>query len=147
MKEQSHDLEEYYTDLQLLHVTKNLQSVMKGDQSNSERERIAKAEARVTIMNRVHEKKCSKLVNVNSKLAQQIRGREEENERLKQQLNEIGDAVSVREAIVRSRLDSSAGEGDSERRTTNNMKRITLRRRLIDLVRCLVQHVANIHRI
>ena len=60
MKEQSHDLEEYYTDLQLLHVTKNLQSVMKGDQSNSERERMAKADARVSMMNRVHEKKCSK---------------------------------------------------------------------------------------
>ena len=134
MKEQSHDLEEYYTDLQLLHVTKNLQSVMKGDQSNSERERIAKAEARVAIMSRVHEKKCSKITSMNSKFAQQIRGREEENERLKQQLNEIGDAVSVREAIVRSRLDSSTGEVDSERRTTNNMKRITLRRRLIDLV-------------
>lgn len=135
MKEQSHDLEEYYTDLQLLHVTKNLQSVMKGDQSNCERERMAKADARVSMMNRVHEKKCSKFANINSKLVQQIRAREEENERLSQQLSEIGDAVSVREAIVRSRLDNSTGEVNSERRTTNNMKRITLRRRLIDLVR------------
>lgn len=141
MKQQACDLEEYYTDLQLLHVTKNLQAIMKGDRSASERERIAKTEARIGIMSRVHKTKTSKIFNANSRLTQQIRGREEENERLRQQLNKIKDAVTVRDAIVKSRLDTTSSLNPEEERTSNHMKRITLRRRLIDLARLQTEEI------
>jgi len=141
LKEQARDLEEYYTDLQLLHVTKNLQSVMKGDQGITARDQLHRAEDRIAIMNRAHTKKSRKLISINLKVSQQIRSRKDENERLKQQLNELKDAVSVREAVARSRSDSLAGDLSAEQRTAHRMKRITLRRRLIDLARLQTEEI------
>jgi len=135
LKAQSHDLEEYYTDLQLLHGTKNLQSILKGNQgSTAALEQVAREEARISITNKVHEKKLSTLNNTNSKLVQQIKARKDENKRLRLQLNQINDAIIVREAITRSQLNSLTEEANTEQRTRYHMKRITLRRRLIDLV-------------
>ena len=138
LKGQSHDLEEYYTDLQLLHVTKSLQSVLKGNQSTTAApEQIAREEARISILIKANEKKLSTLTNTNSKLVQQIQAREDENKRLHLQLNQINDAIIVREAITRSQLNSFTEEANAEQRTRYHMKRITLRRRLIDLVRLI----------
>ena len=138
LKAQSHDLEEYYTDLQLLHVTKSLQSVLKGNQSTTAApEQIAREEARISILIKANEKKLSTLTNTNSKLVQQIQAREDENKRLHLQLNQINDAIIVREAITRSQLNSFTEEANAEQRTRYHMKRITLRRRLIDLVRLI----------
>jgi len=92
-------------------------------------------------MNRAHTKKSRKLISINLKVSQQIRSRKDENERLKQQLNELKDAVSVREAVARSRSDSLAGDLSAEQRTAHRMKRITLRRRLIDLARLQTEEI------
>ena len=62
---------------------------------------------------------------------------EDENKRLHLQLNQINDAIIVREAITRSQLNSFTEEANAEQRTRYHMKRITLRRRLIDLVRLI----------
>lgn len=142
LKAQSHDLEEYYTDLQLLHGTKNLQSILRGNQgSTAALEQVAREEARISITNKVHEKKLSTLNNTNSKLVQQIKARKDENKRFRLQLNQINDAIIVREAITRSQLNSLTEEANTEQRTRYHMKRITLRRRLIDLAKLQTEEV------
>jgi len=141
MLAKSHDLEEHYTDLQLLRVTKNLQSVMQGDQRNRDRERAEKAEKRVSIMGRVHADKVSKYQKANAKLGGQVRERQEENARLGQQLKELQSSVAVRESIFRSRVESSGGEVNPAQQAANRMKRVTMRRRLIDLARLQTEEI------
>lgn len=51
------DREAYYTDLQLLRVTKKLQAVLKGDRGEKDKELVQKTEARVEMMERSHESK------------------------------------------------------------------------------------------
>ena len=104
MQEQAHDLEEYYTDLQLLHVTKNLQSIMKGDPGKREREHTMKVESRIKMMGVVHDENCAKFKHANAKLAHQVRDRDEENDRLKQQLKELEGSVIIRESILKSHV-------------------------------------------
>ena len=135
MQEQAHDLEEYYTDLQLLHVTKNLQSIMKGDPGKREREHTMKVESRIKMMGVVHDENCAKFKHANAKLAHQVRDRDEENDRLKQQLKELEGSVIIRESILKSHVENHGGELNPAQQAANSMKRIILRRRLIDLVR------------
>lgn len=139
MEEQAHDLEEYYTDLQLLHVTKNLQSIMKGDPGKREREHTMKVESRIKIMRSVHYENCSKLKHANAKLAHQVRDRHEENERLKQQLRELEGSVVIRESIFKSHVENRGGELNPAQQAAHSMKRIIIRRRLIDLVSFILQ--------
>lgn len=51
------DREAYYTDLQLLRVTKKLQAVLKGDRGEKDKELVQKTEASVEMMERAHESK------------------------------------------------------------------------------------------
>lgn len=52
------DREAYYTDLQLLRVTKKLQTVLKGDRRDKDKDFVQKTEARVELMERAHETKA-----------------------------------------------------------------------------------------
>lgn len=54
------DREAYYTDLQLLRVTKKFQAVLKGDRGEKDKELVQKTEARVELMGRAHESKVVK---------------------------------------------------------------------------------------
>jgi hypothetical protein len=140
MDAKKRDFEEYYTDLQLLRVTKELQAVMKGDASNRERERAERGEARIGIMTRVHGDKCSKLKHGVAKLNGQVGERHDENLRLQAQLKDLESSVAVRESIHRSRADAGGDDaGASPAAPAARMKRIVMRRRLIDLARMQTQ--------
>ncbi|KAJ1448951.1 hypothetical protein M885DRAFT_590664 [Pelagophyceae sp. CCMP2097] len=128
------DLEEYHTDLQLMHVTKGLQAVLQGDPAQREREHALKVEKRVKLMDSVHAEACTKLHRANAKLAHRTRERSDENNRLRAQLRELELSVSAREGVFRG---SGAG-GDGTARAAAaaaDMKRVVLRRRLLDLAR------------
>ncbi|CAM9738320.1 unnamed protein product, partial [Discosporangium mesarthrocarpum] len=137
------DLEEYYIDLQLLRVTKKLQAVLKGDGGNKDKELMQKMEARVELMGKAHESKVQKMRQANAKVAQLLRERQDENLRVSNQLNELEKSVHVREAIYRSRIEASGGEINPAQqvRAAGRMKRITMRRRLIDLARAQTDEI------
>ncbi|CAM9859501.1 unnamed protein product, partial [Choristocarpus tenellus] len=135
LDEQVKDLEEYYIDLQLLRVTKKLQAVLKGDGGNKDKELMQKMEARVELMGKAHESKVHKVRQANAKIAQLLQERSDENQRVSGQLSELESNVHIREAIYRSRIEASGGEINPAQQAARRMKRITTRRRLIDLAR------------
>jgi len=140
MEMQARDLEEYYTDLQLLHVTKDLQSAIKGNFGKQEMEYSMKIEARIKITQKVHMEKCSKFRLANAKLKRHVRDRDEENDRLKQRVRDLQDSVAVRESIFKSHLENH-GQDDAAENTASAMKRVILRRRLIDLARLQTEEI------
>ncbi|CAM9986213.1 unnamed protein product, partial [Ectocarpus sp. 12 AP-2014] len=71
----------------------------------------------------------------NAKIAQQLQEREDENRRVNGQLGQLATSVKVREAIFRSHMESSGGEINPAQQSAGRMKRITTRRRLVDLAR------------
>lgn len=141
METQIKNLNEYFIDLQLLKVTKSIQAIMKGDTQNKAREKMEKAEARIEILKRVHGDKADKIKGLIAKLSQSVRERRSENERLVVQLKDLDGSVQVREAIYRSRVDSSGGEVNPMQQAATRMKRITMRRRLIDLARVQTEEI------
>ena len=131
---QARDLEEYYTDLQLLHVTKDLQSAIKGNPGKQEIEYSLKIESRTKMAHKVHRDNCTKLKRANAKLARHVRERDEENERLKQQVRDLQSSVLTRETIFKSHLESRGAKREAGEQAANGMKKVILRRRLIYLV-------------
>ncbi|CAM9456895.1 unnamed protein product [Scytosiphon promiscuus] len=143
LDEQVKDREAYYIDLQLLRVTKKLQAVLKGDRGEKDKELVQKTEARVGMMERSHDFSVAlepslqthKARQVNAKIAQQLQERLDENRRVSGQLVQLATSVNVREAIYRSHMEASGGEINPAHQAAGRMKRITTRRRLVDLAR------------
>ena len=84
---------------------------------------------------RAHDDDCTKLERANAKLRHQVQQRNEENMRLEQQVRELEGNVLVRESIVKSHLKTKEEQSEAPKHAVQNMRRIILRRRLIDLVR------------
>lgn len=141
MAKQAHNLEEYYTDLQLLHVTKELQCAIKGNFGNQGVEYSMKVEAQIKMAKRAHDDDCTKLERANAKLRHQVQQRNEENMRLEQQVRELEGNVLVRESIVKSHLKTKEEQSEAPKHAVQNMRRIILRRRLIDLARLQTEEV------
>ncbi|CAM9612531.1 unnamed protein product [Hapterophycus canaliculatus] len=59
----------------------------------------------------------------------------DENRRVSGQLVQLATSVKVREAIYRSHMEASGGEINPAHQAAGRMKRITTRRRLVDLAR------------
>ncbi|CAM9196962.1 unnamed protein product [Laminaria digitata] len=135
LDEQVKDREAYYIDLQLLRVTKKLQAVLKGDGGEKDKELVQKTEARVEMMERAHESKTLKARQTNAKIAQQLQERLDENRRVSGQLVQLSTSVKAREAIHRSKMDANGGQINPAQQAAGRMKRITTRRRLVDLAR------------
>lgn len=139
MQTQVKNMEDHYTDLRLVRVTKNLQAIMKGENVGKEKGKHEKAEARMGIMKRVHSDNITKMVLANEKVQQLVHSRRIENERLKTQQLEIEKSVKVRESIMSSR--AGGGDGESTQKSSNRMKRIAMRRRLIDVARTQTEEI------
>merc|ERR1711871_347514 len=100
------NLEEHYTDLHMLRVTKDLQVFIKGG-DNMDRQKIAleKAEAKFEHMKKAHAVKLSKLQNQLSKVSRLIDAKVNENARLAAHEEELASSVAVRSSIQRARSD------------------------------------------
>jgi flagella basal body P-ring formation protein FlgA len=138
MKER--DLEEFYTDLLLLRVEKKTLAIMRGEVGLNETDVAVRGEQRMALLKRMHLDKHAKISQVNSKISASIRDRRAENERLKGQLRELEASVKARESIYRSRLDGG-GEMSAQQKAQKRMKRVTMRRRLIDLGRVQTEEI------
>merc|ERR1711988_627946 len=140
MKMKERDLEEFYTDLLLLRVEKKTLAIMRGEVGLNETDVAVRGEQRMALLKRMHLDKHAKISQVNSKISASIRDRRAENERLKGQLRELEASVKARESIYRSRLDGG-GEMSAQQKAQKRMKRVTMRRRLIDLGRVQTEEI------
>lgn len=136
------DLEDHYTDLQLLRVTKSLQTFIKGgDTADQQKVDLEKAEAQLEYTRKAHAAKVSKMKATNHKLMRQVKEKQEENARLKDQMNELRANVDVRENIRRSRHEGHGADADPAKRAKSRMKTIVMRRKLIDLARAQTDEI------
>jgi len=140
IKMKERDLEEFYTDLLLLRVEKKTLAIMRGEVGLNETDVAVRGEQRMALLKRMHLDKHAKISQANSKISASIRDRRAENERLKGQLRELEASVKARESIYRSRLDGG-GEMSAQQKAQKRMKRVTMRRRLIDLGRVQTEEI------
>ena len=91
-------------------------------------------------MGRVHGDKAAKVSKAIAKVAAQVRAPGGERPAA-QQLKELQSSVAVRESIFRSRVESSGGEVNPATQAATRMKRVTMRRRLIDLARLQTEEI------
>ena len=102
LETRARDLEEHYTDLHMLRVTKNLQEFIKGgDMGDRQKEVLDKAEGMLAHMRRAHESKVRKHKGVLRKLQQQVEDKMHENGRLAEQVEDTDDADDLQLAGIR----------------------------------------------
>lgn len=137
------NLDEHYTDLHMLRVTKNLQSFIKdGDTANKQKVEVEKAEAKLEHMKVQHATKMQKLEAKINKLSHQTEERTQENDRLSEQIAQLKANVEMRENIHRSRFESGdGGQEDPAQQAAQRMRTITMRRKLIDLARAQTDEI------
>ena len=141
LEKQALDMTEHYTDLQLMRVTKQLKMVMSGAQIDSDKVKAERADIHLSKLMATYNTKVTKLNKANRKLYQAVKERISENGRLEKQLTELAGNVGIRENIYKSRVESSGGVVDSSARAGIKMKRVTMRRKLIDLARAQTDEV------
>jgi len=143
LEETANNLDEHYTDLHMLRVTKSLQSFIKdGDTANKQKAEIEKAEAKLEHMKVQHAAKMQKLEAKMNKISHQTDERTAENDRLSEQIGQLKGNVEMRESIHRSRFESGdGGEEDPAQQAAQRMRTITMRRKLIDLARAQTDEI------
>lgn len=133
------NLEEHYTDLHMLRVTKELQTLIKGgDAADSSKTTLDKAEAQMEHKTNAHRARCKKLRIALGKLKKTVQSKLDENSRLRSQVGELDTNVSVRQSIQASRATGSSGVIDPNRQ---KMQSIVTRRKLIDLARAQTDEI------
>jgi len=143
LQERADNLEEHYTDLHMLRVTKSLQSFIKGgDTADQQKLDIEKAEAKLEHLKLSHQSRMRKIQLQCGKLSKAEKEKVEENDRLKGQISQLAQNVTMREQIYRSRFESGDGSDLSPaQQAQSRMRTITMRRKLIDLARAQTDEI------
>ncbi|KAF0699827.1 Aste57867_9603 [Aphanomyces stellatus] len=137
---QKKNMEDHYTDLQLLRVTKNLQElVTTGDATEKQKQEQTLLESKLAYMGKNHHVHQTKQTKATAALKAQLGDRLKENEQFKRQLMDLQTHIHIREDIVASRrasaLKSTPGKPD------NKLKAITVRRKLVDLAKAQSEEI------
>jgi len=132
----AHHLEEYFTDMQLLRVTRGLQRVIReGSNQEQQRERVDRVVARKDYMNNDTDTKLGKLKEDIDKMQKSIDARIAENNALHGTINDLTKQVQVRQQVQNSRDDARGPAGDPAVMAMRKMKRVVARRHLVDTAR------------
>lgn len=139
---QNHHLDEYFTDHQLLRITRELQQVIRdGSDSDQSKLRLEKSVTRKDFLSKDSEEKVAKLNRVLENLQRQLEDRNVENESLEEQILGLKREVAARESVRQSRDDARGYEGDPAQTTMKKMKKIVARRQLVDLARTQAEEI------
>ncbi|GMI02333.1 hypothetical protein TrLO_g7419 [Triparma laevis f. longispina] len=138
LEQQAKDMDEHYTDMQLLRVSKQVKQVISGAKTESDRAKMERAEMHLSKLHSTHKNKVVKLNKENSKVVRAIKDRIDENEKLDVQLKDLEGNVGIRETIYKSRVEAAGGGQDP---STRKMKRVTMRRKLVDLARAQTDEI------
>ncbi|KAE9349685.1 hypothetical protein PR003_g5757 [Phytophthora rubi] len=143
---QARDMDERYTDIQLLRVTKDLQELFHtGDTSHKQKREAAMLEAKLAHLGRHHQTTLMKLERTGSQLERQLRERERENRNFQQQVAQLETQVQIREDILASRTSAAmrqqAAGGEGVRGDAARLKAIAVRRKLVDLAKAQTDEI------
>eukprot|EP01138_Halocafeteria_seosinensis_P000119 gb/GECG01000123.1/.p1 GENE.gb/GECG01000123.1/~~gb/GECG01000123.1/.p1 ORF type:complete len:2383 (+),score=366.81 gb/GECG01000123.1/:1-7149(+) len=130
------DMSEYYTDLQLLRVTKTLQDFIRGgDIGDKQRRDLMKIEARSRQLQQSHERHIQKIKRLLSSIKSQWQAKERENEHLLRRYKELKNAVQIRDGIVQSRTAGRTEETDPAKIKERKLQSVVRHRKLQDIVK------------
>lgn len=145
---QTRDMEERYTDIQLLRVTKDLQELFHtGDTTEKQTREIALLEAKMGHVGKNHQTQLLKLEHAMSKLQKQWRERVRENEGFEQQVHQLQMQVQIREDILASRKSAALRNAASTTAPSSSepanpqLKAILVRRKLVDLAKAQTEEI------
>lgn len=136
-------LEEYYTDLQLFRVTRELQHVIRGGIHNAEKvkERIDRVQSRKDFLAKDSEIKLNKLRKLTEQYRLQNEERCEENAKLEVKIQDLRRQVEEREKVRQSRKESQGMMGDPAASAMIKMKKVVARRQLVDTARAQAEEI------
>jgi len=136
------DLEHFYTDVLLMRVEKTTLSAMRGESKMmTDEEAGQRQDARLAMIAKVANARCAKAEGTCTQLQRQIADRRAENGTLREQLKALEGSVAAREAMYRARVESAGGNVGPAAAASARMKRVTMRRRLVDLARAQTEEV------
>ncbi|KAG7400724.1 hypothetical protein PHYBOEH_004530 [Phytophthora boehmeriae] len=143
---QARDMDERYTDIQLLRVTKDLQELFHtGDTSYKQKREAAMLEAKLTHLSKHQQTTLLKLERTGNQLERQLRERERENQNFQQQVAQLATQVQIREDILASRTSAAirqqTAEGGAVRGNAARLKAISVRRKLVDLAKAQTDEI------
>ncbi|KAF4323246.1 hypothetical protein G195_003779 [Phytophthora kernoviae 00238/432] len=143
---QARDMDERYTDIQLLRVTKDLQELFHtGDTSHKQKREAAMLEAKLTHLSKHQHTTLLKLERTGNQLERQLRERERENRNFQQQVAQLATQVQIREDILTSRTSAAirqqTAEGGAVRGNAARLKAISVRRKLVDLAKAQTDEI------
>ncbi|RLN58475.1 hypothetical protein BBJ29_006496 [Phytophthora kernoviae] len=143
---QARDMDERYTDIQLLRVTKDLQELFHtGDTSHKQKREAAMLEAKLTHLSKHQHITLLKLERTGNQLERQLRERERENRNFQQQVAQLATQVQIREDILTSRTSAAirqqTAEGGAVRGNAARLKAISVRRKLVDLAKAQTDEI------
>ena len=143
MRMEATHLEEYYTDLQLFRVTRDLQQVIRGGINNAEqvKERIDRVQTRKDFLSKDSEAKLNKLRRLQDQCRLQNEERLEENFKLEKKIIDLRRQVEERDKVRQSRKESQGLQGDPAASTMLKMKKVVARRQLVDTARAQAEEI------
>ena len=145
MEEQKHDLEEHYTDLHMLRVTRTLQNQIRGRPvhgdsrgSNAAHDISRRTESTLVQMQKAHKTKLAKLEKALAKAAAKVDKIRAENASLEQKKEELQVNVRIRERVkgnmgFEAEEKEPAGSGMSAAKA--RLRNVAMRRKLNDVIR------------
>lgn len=136
------DLEEFYSDLLLLRVEKSALAAMRGESKVLDAtEASERAAARLAVAERAAQQRQAVVQQGVDKLRHSVREKRAENTRLVAQLRELEASVNAREAIYKTRAEAAGGELSAAASAAQRMKRVMMRRRLLDLAKAQTDEI------
>ncbi len=139
---QADHYEEYFTDLQLLRVTRDLQTVIReGSNEAQAKARLETIAQRKDFMHKSAEIKIGKIESVNEKLKRNLREKTMEMTTLQQKITDLQADVAERQGVQRSRDAARGATGDAHASATAKMKKVVARRQLVDTARAQAEEV------
>ncbi|DAZ99384.1 TPA: hypothetical protein N0F65_005286 [Lagenidium giganteum] len=155
---QTRDMEERYTDIQLLRVTKDLQQLFHtGDTSERQKREVSLLEAKLVHLGQHHQTNLLKIDKTMTKLDRQLKERQRENATFQSQMQQLEMQVQIREDILASRKSaalrntsnsgsnshSSSPRGHASQMAGDNprLRAISVRRKLVDLAKAQTDEI------
>ena len=142
LKLEAHHYEEYFTDLQLLRVTRELQSVIReGSNAEQAKQRMDKINARKDLVAKNYEMKISQIKNKNQELSHLLHERSNELKKFDNDIHDLTIQVLERKKVKQSRDDARGKNGDIAGLAAKKMHKIIARRQLVDTAKSQAEEI------
>ena len=135
-------LEEYFTDLQLMRVTRELQEVIReGADDSLAKERLDKIGSRKEFIAKDADARLGKMRKLNTDMRRQLSDRRMEIASLENKIQDLRIQVSERENVKKTRDNARGAASNPVSRAAQKMKKVVKRRHLVDTARAQAEEI------